>query len=285
MSLEPKGLHSRPLEVANMEDWNQVCFSLVLVGITFFLTILFYEHYRSKKIDDLTKQNENLREEVTFLKKPVDELRKELSNEWQKKIDKITHEMEQQIDKITQEMENQQNHHACELDDLERTHTRELRKKDKNIENLQEKVTTLEEEVSDLEHVRSDLDSLRDEHRALKNELRDLKYESRTLKKKVEEYEDLIYTREKLTGIVRDSRYPRGSTYDPQKKAKALYDLKQSGLSYGEIAKKTGIKKGTVKGTIARHKKTLAPPPATEPNADETTSETSEDSDHEAHEH
>ena len=257
-----------------MQEVALVCFSLVLVGITFFMTLLFYEHYRCKKIEELTKQNENLREEVTFLKKPVEELKNELAKEWEERIDKITRKMEQQ-----------QNHHARELDALERTHTHELKKKDKNIENLQEKMTTLEEEVSNLEHVRSDLDNLRDEHRKLKDELWNVKREYRGLHKKVEEYEELIYTREKLTGIARGPQHRWGSTYDPKARAKALYDLKQTGLSFGEIAKETGIKKGTVKGTIARYKKTLAPSLPSEPNAGETTSETSEETDHEALDH
>jgi len=257
-----------------MEDWNQVCFSVVLVGITFFMTIIFYEHYRCKKIDDLTKQNENLREEVTFLKKPVDELRDELTKEWRKKLDEIT-----------KEMGSQQSRHARELEGLERGCRQKLKKKDTEIASLQEKVTSLEGEVSDLEHVHADLENLQHEHGKVKDEVWDLKDEKRALKDKVKEYEELIYTREKLTGIVRGSQNRWGSEYDSNARAKALYDLKQTGLSYGEIAKKTRIKKGTVKGTIARYKKKLALSQPSKPNAGEATSKTSEDTDHDPLEH
>jgi len=257
-----------------MQGVDLLCFSGALVGVTFLLTFLYYDHTRSRKIDDLTTKNEILRTEVTFLKKPVNELKDELSKEWHKKIDKITQKMEQQ-----------QNHHTRELDALERTFTRELKKKDRDIGTLQEKVTTLEGEVSDLEHVRSDLITLQDEHHTLRDELRELNYKNRTLKNKVKEYEDLIYTRKKLTRAVQGPRYPRRSTYDPHMRAKALYDLKKTGLSYGEIAKKTGIKKGTVKGTIARYKKQLLPSSPPVSSTDAATSKITEDADHEALEH
>jgi len=163
------------------------------------VTFVYYDHARSKKIEELTKQNENLRKEVAFLKKPVDEIKATVEENWKNELRKreehyqneraeVAKRHAEEIEEFQQAMRKNK-HLVAEL----RNHVQELTKQKKNQKNLNRQLKLRINELETMnQRVRRDSDKQsRRDHRQIEQLERSLEKAG----KELDQYKAL-YTKE-----------------------------------------------------------------------------------------
>jgi len=142
--------------------------------------------------------------------------------------------------KLNEELQKLHREHETEMMMISQKHRAEITQREQKIAQFQRVLSGFKETATEFQKARSEIENLTKQIEALEEKNRHLETQMNIYKGKVDEFHKKI-----------------NDTQDPATKAKALFELKERGLSYGEISKKTGIPKGTVKGTIARYKKSL----------------------------